>query len=371
MCEARKKKVLILIPRMGGGGAERVVSIVANHLCAKEDYEIRLNVLVSGEPFYPLDPRIDYQSAGFEVNRKNKFTRMISLGRNFLGAISYVKKVIREYRPDIVFSLLEEMDIVTYYALKGKRTCAFVCSERNDPTKRNKPLQKLLERIYKTVDLFVCQSQTVADYYSMVPASVKAVVPNPIDLKKIPERVEESTPPRVVAVGRLAKQKNFALLIDSFAEVAAAREDVILTIYGEGPERETLAAQIEAQGLSDRVILAGAQKNVLNYVRDAAVFVMSSDYEGFPNALVEAISVGVPVVTTNFPTGVGRELVTENVGTVVNCGDKAAMAKALTDLLSDDGRRARIRAEGYRATEPFAVETVIKQWEALFEKFGQ
>ena len=371
MCETSKKKVLILIPRMGGGGAERVVSIVANHLCAEEDYEIRLNVLVSGESFYPLDPRIDYRSAGFEVNRKNKLTRMISLGRNFLGAISYVKKVIREYRPDVVFSLLEEMDIVTYYALKDKRTCAFVCSERNDPTKRNKPLQKLLERIYKTVDLFVCQSQTVADYYSMVPESVKTVVPNPIDFAKIPERVEESKPPRVVAVGRLVKQKNFPMLIESFATVAAAHEDVTLTIYGEGPERGTLEAQIEALGLSDRIILAGAHKDVVNCVRDAAVFAMSSDYEGFPNALVEAISVGVPVVTTDFPTGVGRELVTEKVGAVVDCGDAEAMAKALSDLLSDDERRANIRAEGYRVTRPFAVENVVKMWEDLFSKLGR
>lgn len=361
-----KPKLLIIIPRMGGGGAERVVSIVANHL-VRSEYQVRLFTLVDGESFYPLDEAVEQATAGFTVNRKNKLTRTVSLARNFLNAILRIREQVRTFQPDIVFSVLEEADIVTWLAGTGK--ARWLVSERNDPTRRSAWYTRLLNHIYKRTDGMVCQSRTVADYYSFV--QNKWVIPNPIDKAVYPAKAPESVPAKIVSVGRLVPQKNTRLLIDAFHRICDRYPEVTVTIYGEGPERKMLEQLISDLRLEHRVFLPGASKKVLQKIRDAALFVMPSDYEGFPNALVEAITIGIPVISTDFGTGVARELIREDVGEVVPCGDAAALAGAMERLLCDPDRRSRIREVGSRATDPYQVDSVLQLWTSLFEKLTE
>lgn len=359
-----KRKILFLVPRMGGGGTERVISIIANNLCKK--YCIRIATLVSRGDFYKLDPEVEVANAGYNINRKSKLTRSISMGRNLLNAIFYVRNQIKTFQPDIIFSLLEEMDIVSHWALKGLRgRCVLIHSERNDPTARKPRLQKILEKIYRKTDMLVCQSQTVSDYYGMV--KHKTVIPNPVDLSIYPPRAPESKPERIVAVGRLQEQKNFMLLEKAFAKIADRYPDVTVTVYGEGPQRQLLEKTIEQDGLKDRFILYGASKDVLNEIKDAAIFAFSTSYEGFPNALVEAIALGIPVVTTDFATGVAREIVNERAGIVVPVGDVNAFANALKELLDNPEKRKMIRDHSREVLEPFAIDKIIAMWDNLFQ----
>lgn len=361
-----RRKLMFVLPRMGGGGAERVVSIIANHLC--EQYDVTILVLVSNESFYSLDKRIRFISANYEVNRSNKVTRLISLARNFLNAIRFVHTKVNEIEPDIVFSLLEETDIVTYLALLGNERIIHLCSERNDPTQRSTILQKAINWIYQRCDYLVCQSQTVSDYYAKVSADKKIVIPNPVDFSSYPARVPEGDRLHIVAAGRLRPQKNFCLLIDSFARVAVQFPDAYLTIFGEGPQRELLEGQVNTLGLSERVKLPGASKQLLEDMRDASVFVMSSDFEGFPNALVEAIAIGIPVISTDFATGVAHEIIDDNVGIVVPCADKVAMSAALACLLGDEQKRKLIRENGYLSLARFDTEKVLLRWSDLINR---
>lgn len=358
-----KKKILILIPRMGGGGAERVVSIIANNLCDK--YDICITTLVSKESFYELKPQIRLESACFEINRASKLTRLVSMGSNFISSISYVKEFIKGYEPDIVFSLLEEMDIVSYLATKGLKGFKRINSERNDPHGRSTKLQMLLERIYRKTDMLVCQSQTVSDYYCRVMR--KTVIPNPVDFHKYPEKVAEAAYPRIVGVGRLREQKNFIMLEKAFAKIADQFPDVTVTVYGEGPDRQLLESEIKKDHLIGRFNLPGESRDILNEIKDAAVFAFPTNFEGFPNALVEAIAMGIPVVTTDFATGVAKEIVDESVGIVVPVGDVDAFSVGLEELLSNKEKRNRIRKEASKAVEPFAMEKVIQAWDELFQ----
>lgn len=359
-----KKKILFVLPRMNNGGTERVASILANHLC--QIYDVTLLVLVSDTSFYPLEKEVHFVSANFAVNRTSKTTRMVSLARNFWQAVRFVRSEIRKCKPQIVFSLLAEADIVTALALTGLCGEYHITSERNDPTVRKRWVQCVLNRIYRRCNCFVCQSQAVARWYNKIPWENKVVIPNPVDFDHYPQRVPESPQTRVVAVGRLRPQKNFDLLIDSFSMIAPRHPQVQLDIYGEGPLREHLQEKIHALGLDERVNLRGASKQVLTDIRDAAVFVMSSNYEGFPNALVEAIAMGLPVISTDFATGVAREIIGPETGLVVPCGDREAMAHALDDLLSHSEWRAEIRQKGGKAVEPFASERVIDTWDRFF-----
>lgn len=358
-----KRRILILIPRMGGGGAERVVSIIANNLCDK--YEICVTTLVSKDSFYELKPQVRLESACYEINRASKIKRLISMGSNFISSVSYVKKTIKEYRPDIVISLLEEMDIVSYLASKGLKGFKRINSERNDPNGRSVKLQMILERIYRKTDMLVCQSQTVLDYYGRVMR--KTVIPNPVDFNKYPEKVEEAEKPRVVGVGRLREQKNFIMLEKAFAKIADRFPEVTVTVYGEGPERQRLEDEIIKDHLVDRFDLPGESRDILNEIKDAAVFALPTNFEGFPNALVEAIAMGIPVVTTDFATGVAREIINENVGIVVPVGDVDAFSAGLDELLSNKEKRNRIRKEASKAVEPFSMGKVISAWDELFQ----
>lgn len=359
-----KGKILFVLPRMNNGGTERVASILANHLC--RTYDITLLVLVSDTSFYPLEKEVRFVSANFAINRTSKGARIISLARNFGNAVCFVRREIRERRPQIVFSLLPEADIITTLALTGVQGVYHVSSERNDPTVRNRWGQFALNQIYRRCSCFVCQSQSVACWYNNIPQENKVIIPNPVDFDHYPPPVPESQQTRVVAVGRLRPQKNFDLLIDSFSAIAPRYSEVQLDIYGEGPLREHLQGKIHTLGLDGRVNLRGASKQVLTDIRDAAVFVMSSDYEGFPNALVEAIAMGLPVISTDFASGVAREIINPAIGLVVPCGDRDAMASALDDLLSHPERRAEMRKNGRKAVELFACDRVIDTWDRFF-----
>lgn len=363
---AERRKLMFVLPRMNGGGAERVVSIIANHMC--ETYDVTILVLVSNESFYPLDERIRFVSANYEVDRRNKVTRLVSLGRNFLRAIGFVRERVNEIQPDIVFSLLEETDIVTFFALIGKKHIVRLCSERNDPTKRNTLIQTVLNRIYSRCDCLICQSETVAKYYRKIPEERKVVIPNPVDFSAYPDRVAEGTQTRIVAAGRLRPQKNFRLLIDSFAAIASQYPQVKLTIYGEGVQRTELEARVQELGLESRIELPGASQDLLVDIRDAAIFVMSSDYEGFPNALVEAIAMGIPVISTDFPTGVAREIIAKDVGLIVPCGDQIAMSGAIKSLLSDEEVRQIIRKEGWKCLSQFETENIVQNWKTVIDQ---
>lgn len=360
----QRKRILLLIPRMGGGGAERFVSIIANNIC--DQYTIRIATLVSRGDFYRLKPAIEVVNAGYSINRKSRLTRCFSMGIHFLNALLFVRKQIQTFQPDIVFSLLKEMDIISYLALKTlKRKQIIIHSERNDPTTRSRRVQKLLERIYRKSDMLVCQTKVVAEYYGMV--HKKTVIPNPVDFSIFPNTTNEAEPKRIVAVGRLQEQKNFIMLEKAFAKIAKQYPDITVTIYGDGPQHQMLAKAIEQDDLQTRFILYGASKDVLNKIKDAAVFAFPTNYEGFPNALIEAVAMGIPVVTTDFATGVAREIVNEKVGAIVPVGDVDAFANALKEMLDNREKRNYIREHSREVLEPFTVDKVVTKWNDLFQ----
>ena len=161
-------KIMFIIPRMNGGGAERVVSNLANSFCVGN--KVMICTLVSDESFYDLKQKnILFKSANCDINRKNKITRLDSYRKNFFKSLKFVRKEIHEFKPDCVISFLVETDIITYLVTRKNKNIVNVYSERNDPTKRNRIIRLILKHIYKKSDLFVCQSQKVSDYYSYIP----------------------------------------------------------------------------------------------------------------------------------------------------------------------------------------------------------
>lgn len=359
-----KKKVLFVLPHMTGGGAERVTAILANKLVDK-NCEVHIHTLITDDSFYYLRPEIKQSSDGVSVNRRNKITLLFSESFGFIKSMFSVLHKIKSEKYDIVISFFIETDVIVYLCkILG---CNFmeVHSERNDPWQRSKMFKKIRCHIYKKCDKLVCQSKAVSDYFDFVEMGKKYIISNPIDKEKIPDRIAKHSK-KIVSVARLFEQKNYPLLIKSFSLVCNEFPGYTLNIYGDGILYDSLLKMINELNLNERVFLHGAKKNVMKLISDAELFIMSSNYEGFPNALLEAMAIGIPVISTDFQTGVARELIGDDNGIVVPVNDEMAMSSAIRTMLNDYEKMLEMGYCNRKKCEQFYTDKIIEKWiEAL------
>lgn len=358
------KKIMFVLPRMNSGGVERFVSILANNL-ANRHYSVTVVVLVANDTFYNLNDKVEFISANIPLDRSSILKRKISLAKGFATSVSFVRKIVAQVKPSIVIPFLTHCELVCYLATLGNNNIKRLSSERSDPRQRSFFIRKFKEFVYRTSSLLICQSRNISDYFEHIPKEKKCVIPNPFDRALLPEPVREAEPLKIVSIGRLTSVKNFPLLIKAFSQIADEFKDITLTIYGEGPKRSELESIIDDLKLNGRVFLPGSVADVHNRIKDSALFVLPSDYEGFPNALLEAIALKIPVISTDFASGVAREIVTEKFGIIVPCKNEHAMAGAMRRLLYDDELRNQIRTCSREELNKYDVDNVVGIWDSL------
>lgn len=354
-------RIMFVIPRMNNGGAERVVANLANKLCFS--HSVKVVVWVGQESFYSLNNEVDFTSAGLNLNRRNPVTRNTSMLLHVVKAFRYLKKEYVTFNPDVIISFLVEADILVYL-LHRIYDFFWVSSERNDPTRVSKIKQIFMGIMYKDVNMFVCQSTYVKDYYKTIAEKKKVVIPNPLDNSRLYELVKEAEILKIIAVGRLTEQKNFELLVRAYARARKQiTKNTTLTIYGEGSLRTGLERVIRELNMTNYVNIPGSIQNVFTEMKDASLFIMSSDYEGFPNALLEACAMGIPVIATDIKTGTVREIVSEKIGVTVSVGNERELSEAITKMIEDDEYRKSIRGMyGQEIQEKYSIDVIGKRW---------
>lgn len=354
-------RYLFIIPRMGNGGAERVMATLANEF-SDRNKDVMILTLTSNESFYDLHNNVKIIGAGYEINREKKIIRVLNMLVNGIKSLFFIRKLIKTWKPNIVISFLTHTNILSLITKIFCPNMKLIVSERCEPWVRSLPLRFITKFLYPLADVIVCQSKVVVDFFPKFAQKKIKIIQNPINSESISNEKVLVRKKAIVSVGRLFEQKNFTLLIDSFSDIKDEFPDHILEIYGEGHLREMLQKQISDLDLNNRVFLMGIKNNIMKLVFDYELFVMSSNFEGFPNALIEAMASGMPVISTDFSTGVARDLIKRENGIVVPVGDRESMSRAIRYILSNKDYQKSISEENRKIKELLSPNTILKKW---------
>ena len=220
-----------------------------------------------------------------------------------------------------------------------------------------------VKRLYKKADGFVFQTSDAMKFYDGAINCKTAVIENPINDIFLNHKKAKTRRKNAVSCGRLEKQKNYGLLIDAFADVVKLYPDYTLEIYGEGSKKEELKGLSRKLGIDNKVLFKGRADNIADEIADAGVFVMSSDYEGMPNALMEAMALGIPCISTDCPVGGPKVLIGKDEnGILVDMGDKKALANAILRVIGDKELASELSKNGATVSKMYSVDIIVGRW---------
>ena len=331
------------------GGSERVMSLLANRF-AQDGYDVEIININKHIVFYPIDSRINLRFAEDDV------------GTSVFKKLLWLRRYIKQTRPDVVVPFMEAVYCFTLIALIGCKV-PVVSSERIDP--RKSPfLRNILRRIILPLtDWLVVQTQDIKQFYPRFIQKRTSIIYNPVSdqVFHLPEVEKEDV---VISVGKLDDQKNHALLINAFSKVAQDFPTWKLIIYGEGPLRDSLQILINSLELTDRVLLPGRSNRVIEEMNRSKIFAFSSNYEGMSNAILEAVCVGLPVVTTNVS---GAEELVQDGGYVVPIGSEKQLVESLRSLMDDSNLRNLMGMNNKKSAHAYDIDLIYRQWESLIK----
>lgn len=373
---AEPRNILLLVSSMSGGGAERIAALLANHWAAAGNHVTLLaTYTVQTESAYVLDSRVTLRhlASATAMSRKGVRTQ--------LHRLKSLRRIIRELQPDNVVSFLTNVNVAAILASWGTGV-APVVSERIHPAQFpiSFTLAKLRILTYPRAARVVVQTETTQRWFATHVASADTtVIANPVAWPLdssapvlLPDALVAQDDKLLLAVGRLDAQKGFADLIAAYTSLRGKLNGWKLVILGEGDQRVELEALIAAAGLAEQVLLPGWAGNIADWYTRAELFVLSSHIEGFPNALLEAMSYGVACVSYDCATG-PAEIIRDGIdGRLVALAAGAdGLAAAINELAQDEATRTQFATQAVLVRQRFAPEKILLEWDRLLQATAQ
>lgn len=350
-----KKHILFIFRSMGTGGAQKVQSFVAN-LCISSGYEVSIITMSRDKDTVGISSQIPISIVEYDTNKTNALYK--------LHYLSKMRKEILRFKPDLIVSFLIDVVRITVLATKGLNI-PILASERGDPTSfSTKKLIQYSKSLNKCREV-VFQLASAREAYTLHPNLATSIIANPCISRSgrdfsIPGQTNGKI---ILSAGRLSKQKRFDILIRAFTLVKQSHPDYRLIIYGEGEEKNALETLVRDLDLDSSVEMLGEIDDVFGENNKAEIFALSSDYEGIPNVLIEAMGSGIPCVSTDCSPG-GARLLLDNGrrGLLVDKGDWRALGNAINTVIEDSTVRETIVKNGFEIFDLYTPTLISGQW---------
>lgn len=356
-----QQHIVLIITALGAGGAERVMTTMANHW-VNEGHRVSFITYEKPETlsYYTLDPQVQVRRLDIAGEHRSTLRGLLSTGRRVLA----LRRCLSDLRPDVAIAFLTRVNIAVLLAASGLGLPVIV-SERNHPDRQH--LNRVWRRIrgwtYQRAAAIVFQTEGAKACYPPALQARATVIANPLRMTQRASNPLEKK--ELVAVGRLTRQKGFDLLLRAFAKIAGDFPAWQLTIYGEGDERKPLESLCNELGLTSRVGMPGVTDKHGDWIEKAGLFVLSSRYEGQPNVLLEAMAAGLPVVSFDCPLGPGEMIVHGENGLLTPPEDAEALARDLAELMSNDDMRMRLASKASDVAGDHSQDVIMAKWTHL------
>jgi GalNAc-alpha-(1->4)-GalNAc-alpha-(1->3)-diNAcBac-PP-undecaprenol alpha-1,4-N-acetyl-D-galactosaminyltransferase len=353
-------RVILVIGSLGCGGAERALIDMANHWKGL-DWDVTLATWSGSEipDFYEIDSRIDRVTlaAHLASARVSRFGAL----RSIIIRTRKLRRLVAEKQPDAVLSFIDVSNVLTILASAALRV-RVVVSERTNPGQNQtiSQLWKSLRRLtYRWAGAVVAQTNDAARWLDSQCGVRSLVIPNAIRRMREVDAIRE---PLILAIGRLTREKGVDTLLRAFAQLSGKFHEWRLVIAGDGPERSALICLREQLNLSERVDFVGEIRDVESWLARASLVVHASRREGFPNAVLEAMAMGAPVICTDCRSG-PSDIIEDRVnGRLIAVDDVEALTNAMTELIENPRFRLGLAAEGLKVRDSYEQNMIMDRW---------
>jgi GalNAc-alpha-(1->4)-GalNAc-alpha-(1->3)-diNAcBac-PP-undecaprenol alpha-1,4-N-acetyl-D-galactosaminyltransferase len=358
-----KHKIAFVIPSLAPGGAERVVSTLANNLI--NTFEVSIITYIKVEPFYNLHPNIKIH---FCVDSISPSTNIFSaLNSNYL-LFQRISSIVKKEKIELLIGFLTSANVLSVLVSKYNSIPSII-SERINPYSTNTPKiwQALRKITYPKANYVVVQTNEIKCYYSTnIKESKLVILPNPISDELTSQRENNPLKENIILnIGRLTNQKAQDILIEAFSQTK--NQNWKLLIVGEGPKKKEYEVLINNLELQEKVILVGKTKDISTYYNKSKIFAFTSIFEGFPNALIEAMHFGLACISTDCPTG-PSELITDDIdGNLIPMNNKNLLVDKLNILMENEAKRIEFGKNAMKKVEQYEVDKVVNDWKKIIK----
>lgn len=359
----KSRKVVFVTGSLSGGGAEKVISILANE-CARANIDTTIVVLREKKQSYFVSSSV----------------RVIQLqdkkGGKILRRIKELRAAIKRLKPDVVIPFLPTITVYTVMANIGLGT-EMIMSERGDPyravfdkalTLKDQICTLIMRRmgLMNLAKHIVFQTPDAKAFYSKRIQSKSTIIPNPLDVARLPEANDGTREKRIVAAGRFNEVKNFELLITAFAKFQKEYPKYRLTLYGEGKLENEYKKLIKSLKIEDYVDLPGFSDQLQEDICNAGMYISTSNHEGISNSMLEALAMGIPTIVTDCPVGGSKMFVhTNQNGILIPMNDEKALLEAMLKIARDEKFAQNLSQNARKIRDDLCAEKIWKRWEEI------
>lgn len=365
----KNKKIAFYIGSLYKGGAERVISNLAEYFYAK-GYQVWMITKFIAKEEYSLSPGITRVVA--DITKEEEKGRV----QNLLHRIKKIRNIVKKINPDVLVSFIGKSNLMCIAATRGTGIPVAVSVRSNPAREIGRGWKKNLTfAMFRMAEGIILQTNEAREFFPKSIQKKAIVLQNSLNPEFIRAPYRGEKRKEIVTVGRIDGNKNQRMLVEAFIPLAESFPEWNLILYGPSyppEEREKIEIRVRELHLEDRILLMGMQKDIPEKIEGASIFVLPSKQEGMPNALIEAMVLGLACVSTDCPCGGPRDLIVpEENGLLVPVDDVKAMTNALKRLMEDDNLRKKLSGNATSLIDKVAPEKINGQWENYLEKISR